>query len=45
MKVAEGEEEDKYIVTRLDNTVPAINIVSIYGTQESRTNNDDIEKS
>ena len=24
MKVAEGEEEDEYIITRLDNTVPAI---------------------
>ena len=45
MKVAEGEDKDEYIVTRLNNTVPALNFVNIYGTQESRTNNVDIEKS
>ena len=45
MKVAEGENEDDYIITRLDNALPAINIVNIYGTQESRTSNDEIEKS
>ena len=45
LKVKEGEEDDEYIITRFDNTVPAINIVNIYGNQESRTNNDEIEKS
>ena len=45
MKVAEGKDEDEYIITRLDNSLPAINIVNIYGTQESRTSNDDIEQS
>ena len=44
MKVAEGTEEDEYIITRIDKTVPAVNIVNIYGSQESRSTNDDIEK-
>ena len=46
MKVSEGkEEDDEYIVSRLDNTIPPINIINIYGTQESRSNNDEIERS
>ena len=45
MKVTEGKEDDEYIVIRLDNTIPAINIINIYGQQESRTNNSEIEKS
>ena len=45
MKVTEGKEEDEYIITRLDHTIPAINIVNIYGQQEAKTSNDDIEKS
>ena len=43
--VAEGTEDDEYIITRIDKTVPAVNIVNIYGTQESRSSNDEIEKS
>ena len=34
MKVAEGTEEDEYIITRIDKTAPAVNIVNIYGSQE-----------
>ena len=45
MKVAEVTDEDEYIFTRIDNTVPAVNIVNIYGSQESRSTNDEIEKS
>ena len=45
MKVSEGRNDDEYIVTRLDHTVPPINIVNLYGTQESRTTDSDIEKS
>ena len=45
MKVSEGKDDDEYIVTRFDHTVPPINIVNIYGTQESRTSDSDIEKS
>ena len=44
MKVAEGTDEDEYIITRIDKTIPAVNIVNIYGTQESRSTNDEIEK-
>ena len=45
MKVAEGTDEDEYIITRIDKTIPAVNIVNIYGTQESRSTKDDIDKS
>ena len=45
MKVTEGKEDDEYIVTRFENTVPALNIINIYGTQESRTNDGEIERS
>ena len=45
MKVSEGRDDDEYIVTRFNHTVPPINIVNIYGTQESRTTDSDIEKS
>ena len=34
VKVAEGRENDEYIITRLDNVTPPINIVNIYGEQE-----------
>ena len=37
VKVAEGREGDEYIITRLDHVVPPVNIVNIYGQQESRT--------
>ena len=45
VKVAEGKEGDEYIITRLDNTVPAINLINIYGEQEGRSSIDEIEKS
>ena len=45
MKVTEGKEGDEYIVTRFDHTVPAVNIVNIYGCQEGKTDNDEVEKS
>ena len=45
MKVTEGKEEDEYIVTRFDNTMPPINIFNVYGQQESRTSDAEIEKS
>ena len=44
-KVTEGRERDEYIITRIDITEPAINIVNIYGSQEGRTDKDEIEKS
>ena len=34
VKVSEGKEmEDEYIIVRLDNVVPAVNIINIYGQQ------------
>ena len=45
LKVKEGEDDDEYIITGFDNTIPALNIVNVYGSQESKTNNDEIEKS
>ena len=45
-KVGEGKvEDDEYVITRIDNVVPALNIVNIYGQQESRTPNDQIYES
>ena len=44
-KVTEGREGDEYIITRIDITDPAINVVNIYGSQEGRTDKDEIEKS
>ena len=38
-------EDDEYVITRIDNVVPAVNIVNIYGQQESRTANDLIYES
>jgi hypothetical protein len=40
MKITEGKERDEYLVTRFDHTIPAINIVNIYGQKESKTSND-----
>ena len=45
MKVTEGKDDDEYIITRFDNTVPAVNIINIYGQQESRTSDIEIENS
>ena len=45
VKVKEGRYDDEYIITRLDHVIPAINIVNIYGQQESRTTNEEILKS
>ena len=44
VKVAEGKEGDEYVITRFDNTVPAINLINIYGEQEGRSLVDGIEK-
>jgi exonuclease III len=42
VRVCEGKEEDEYIITRLDHVVPPINIVNIYGQQESRAGKEQI---
>ena len=45
VKVTEGKEWDEYIITRLGNVVPAVNIINIYGHQESRMTKDEITES
>ena len=40
--VEEGQDGDEYIITRLDHVMPAVNIVNIYGEQESRAGKDRI---
>ena len=43
VKVGEGKEnDDEYVLTRLDHVTPVGNIVNIYGQQETRTANDKI---
>ena len=44
VKVGEGKEGDEYLITRFDHTVPAINLINIYGEQEGRTPAIEIEK-
>ena len=43
IKVTEGLEKDEYIITRHSNFYNPINVVNIYGEQESRVKNDEIE--
>ena len=45
IKVGEGVDDDEYLITRLDHCHPAINIVNVYGSQESRTSKDEIFES
>ena len=45
VRVCEGKEQDEYIITRLDHVIPAVNIVNIYGQQESRTDREQIMNS
>ena len=44
-KVTEGREGDEYIITRIDITAPALNVINIYGSQEGRVEKDEVEKS
>ena len=39
----DGQEKDEYIITRHSQFNPPINIVNIFGEQESRSQNKDIE--
>ena len=38
-----GEDEDEYIVTRHNQFSVPINVINLYGEQESRTGNDEVE--
>ena len=44
VKVGEGKEGDECVITRFDHTIPAINLINIYGDQEGRTPADEIKK-
>ena len=39
-----GNDLEEFLVTRHDNVHPPINVINIYGAQESRTNKEDIER-
>ena len=45
VKVKEGDGEDEYLITRLDNVHPALNIVNIYGGQECRMGKQEVLES
>ena len=42
VKVKEGDEDDKFLITRLEHVTPPINIVNIYGEIESRSKNEEV---
>ena len=45
IKVSDNIEGDEYIITRLENVQPALNIFNIYGLIESRTSQENILES
>ena len=38
-----GEGDDEFIITRSDQFCVPINVINLYGEQESRTSNDEVE--
>ena len=42
VKIKEGLETDEYLITRLDHVSPPINILNVYGGQESRMTRQEI---
>ena len=42
VKVKEGQEDDEFLITRLDHVNPPINIVNVYGGIEGRMDNQEI---
>jgi hypothetical protein len=42
LKVKEGVENEEYLITRLDHVSPPVNIINIYGGQESRMSKEEI---
>ena len=43
VKVMEGEEDDEFLITRLEHITPPINIVNVYGEIEGRCKNEEIK--
>ena len=44
-RVAEGTGEEEFLVVRLDHVYPPINVINVYGGQESRMQKDEIYES
>ena len=44
VKIKEGQGDDEYIIPRHSQFQTPINLISVYGEQESRCSNDDIEE-
>ena len=42
VKAEEGLEDDEYLITRLDHVSPPVNILNVYGGQESRMSRQEI---
>ena len=42
VRVKEGLENDEYLITRLDHVSPPVNIMNVYGGQETRMTNQEI---
>ena len=45
IKVTEGKGNDEYIITRINSSTPAVNVINIYGEQEGRSTKEEIEQS
>ena len=43
--IKEGADNDEYLVTRIDKYKPAINIINVYGGQESRMEKQEVLES
>ena len=44
LKVKEGDNDDEFLITRHSQFVTPVNVINIYGEQECRSRNDDIQK-
>ena len=44
MKVAEGENDEEFIITKHTQFEPPINVINIYGQQECRSSKEDIKR-
>ena len=44
IKVTEGDNDDEFLITRHSNFVKPLNIINIYGEQESRCSKEEVEK-
>ena len=42
VKVKEGLDNDEYLITRLDHVCPPVNILNVYGGQETRMSKQEI---